>query len=343
MRAGQSSFWFGKNVFITGINGFIGGNLASALLDRGAAVFGLMRNSSRNSLLFSEGLDTRTTLIEGNITDKELLSRVISEERINVVFHLAAQVEIGVGLTNPYLTFESNTRGTYSLMEAIRVCPQSVQAVVVASTDKSYGSYPAEQMPYKEHYPLIPRYPYDVSKACADMIARAYSSEVFRLPVVVTRFSNIFGPGQLNFSALIPDSVRACLGYGSFIPRGSGQQIRDFIYVGDVVDLYLRIGERLAIDPETYRGKIYNAGTNEPRAVRDVLEVVYRQTGRVVEYESLLQMMQGRETVGEIECQYMDYELVNRDFGWAPDCSFERGVASTIKWFEGYFKHTYGA
>ena len=213
----------------------------------------------------------------------------------------------------------------------------------MASTDKSYGSYPAEQMPYKEHYPLIPRYPYDVSKACADMIARAYSSEVFRLPVVVTRFSNIFGPGQLNFSALIPDSVRACLGYGSFIPRGSGQQIRDFIYVGDVVDLYLRIGERLAIDPETYRGKIYNAGTNEPRAVRDVLEVVYRQTGRVVEYESLLQMMQGRETVGEIECQYMDYELVNRDFGWAPDCSFERGVASTIKWFEGYFKHTYGA
>lgn len=342
MKLDQSGFWFGKNVFITGINGFIGGNLAKGLLERGAAVFGLMRNSSRNSLLFSEGLDTRITLIEGNITDKDLLSRVISEERINVVFHLAAQVEIGVGLTNPYLTFETNTRGTYCLMEAIRLCPQSVQAVVVASTDKSYGSYPADQMPYKESYPLIPRYPYDVSKACADLIARAYSSEVFQLPVVVTRFSNIFGPGQLNFSALIPDSVRACLGYGSFVPRGSGQQIRDFIYVGDVVDLYLRIGERLALDPAAYRGHIYNAGTNQPRSVRDVLEVVYRQTGKMAEYGNVLQMMRGRETVGEIECQYMDYELVNRDFGWTPNCSFESGVVATIEWFKQYLEKKYG-
>ena len=260
-----------------------------------------------------------------------------------MVFHLAAQVEIGVGLTNPYLTFESNTRGTYTLMEAIRLCPQSVQAVVVASTDKSYGSYPAEQMPYKEDYPLIPRYPYDVSKACADMIARAYSSEVYQLPVVVTRFSNIFGPGQLNFSALIPDSVRACLGYGTFVPRGSGQQIRDFIFVGDVVDLYRRIGEQLASAPAAYRGKIYNAGTNQPRSVRDVLGVIYQQTGRIAEYENVLQMMQGRETVGEIECQYMDYELVHRDFGWAPNCSFERGVATTIAWFKEYFKNHYGA
>ena len=343
MKADQSGFWFGKNVFITGINGFIGGNLAKDLVDRGANVFGLMRNSSRNSFLFVEGLGARVTLIEGNITDKDLLSRVISEERVNVVFHLAAQVEIGVGLTNPYLTFESNTRGTYSLMEAIRLCPQSVQAVVVASTDKSYGSYPAEQMPYKEDYPLIPRYPYDVSKACADMIARAYSSEVYQLPVVVTRFSNIFGPGQLNFSALIPDSVRACLGYGTFVPRGSGQQIRDFIFVGDVVDLYRRIGEQLANAPAAYRGKIYNAGTNQPRSVRDVLEVIYQQTGRIADYKNVLQMMKGRETVGEIECQYMDYELVNRDFGWAPSCSFERGVATTIAWFKGYFKNHYGA
>ena len=342
MKLDQSSFWFGKNVFITGINGFIGGNLAKGLLERGAAVFGLMRNASRNSLLFSEGLDARVSLIEGNITDKDLLSRVISEERINVVFHLAAQVEVGVGLTNPYLTFETNTRGTYCLMEAIRLCPQSVQALVVASTDKSYGSYPSDQMPYKESYPLIPRYPYDVSKACADLIARAYASEVYQLPIVVTRFSNIFGPGQLNFSALIPDAVRACLGYGAFVPRGSGQQIRDFIYVGDVVDLYLRIGERLAIDPAAYRGKIYNAGTNQPRSVRGVLEVVYQQTGRMAEYENVLKMMQGRETVGEIECQYMDYESVNRDFAWAPHCSFERGVAATIEWFKGYFKNHYG-
>jgi len=229
MITDKSSFWFGKNVFITGINGFIGGNLAKGLLQNGANVFGLVRNAARDTLLYYEKLDAQITLIEGEITDKDLLTRAISEEQIHVVFHLAAQVEVGVGLANPYLTFETNTRGTYCLMEAIRACPQTVKAVVVASTDKAYGAYPPERMPYKEDYPLLPKYPYDVSKACADMIARAYTSEIYRLPVVVTRFCNIFGPGQLNFSALIPDAVRACLGYGKFVPRGSGQQIRDFI------------------------------------------------------------------------------------------------------------------
>ena len=275
MKTNKSSFWFGRNVLITGINGFIGGHLAKVLLANGANVFGLVRHASRDSMLYFENIDKQVTLIDGDVTDKDLLAGVISEEMINAVFHLAAQVEVGVGLANPYLTFETNTRGTYCLMEAIRACPQTVEAVI-ASTDKAYGAYPADKMPYKEDYPLVPKYPYDASKACADMIARTYATEIYKLPIVVTRFCNIFGPGQLNFSALIPDSVRACLGYGKFVPRGSGQQIRDFIFAGDVVDLYLRIGESLARDPETFRGRVYNAGTNQPRSVRDILETVYR-------------------------------------------------------------------
>jgi CDP-glucose 4,6-dehydratase len=343
MKADKAGYWFGKNVFVTGINGFIGGNLARGLLDRGANVFGLLRNASRDTLLYYEKLDRKVTLIEGEMVDRDLLTRVISEEQIHAVFHLAAQVEVGVGLANPYLTFETNTRGTWCLMEAVRACPQTVEAVVVASTDKAYGSYPAERMPYKEDYPLLPRYPYDVSKACADMIARAYTTEIYNLPVVVTRFCNIFGPGQLNFSALIPDAVRACLGYGQFVPRGSGQQIRDFIFAGDVVDLYLRIGERLARDAATLRGRVYNAGTNQPRSVREVLETVYRLTGREADFGAVLDMMKGRATVGEIECQYMDYERVNRDFGWSPQHGFEAGVTATIDWFRGYLKHQHDA
>ena len=343
MKINKAGFWFGKNVLITGINGFIGGNLAKALLENGASVFGLVRNAARDTFLYYEKLDDKITLIEGDITEKDLLTRIISEEQINAVFHLAAQVEVGVGLANPYLTFETNTRGTWCLMEAIRACPQTIEAVVVASTDKAYGSYPAERMPYKEDYPLLPQYPYDVSKACADMIARTYANEIYKLPVVVTRFSNIFGPGQLNFSALIPDAVRACLGYGKFVPRGSGQQIRDFIFVGDVADLYLRIGEHLARNAETLRGRVYNAGTNQPRAVRDVLETVYRLSGRQQDFKAVLDMMKGRETVGEIECQYMDYELVNRDFGWSPQHSFDDGVTRTIEWFKGYLAHKHDA
>ncbi len=343
MITNRAGFWFGKNVLVTGINGFIGGNLAKGLLENGASVFGLVRNAAHDTFLYHEKLDHRITLIEGDITDKDLLTRIVSEEQINAVFHLAAQVEVGVGLTNPYLTFETNTRGTWCLMEAVRSCPQTIEAVVVASTDKAYGSYPADRMPYKEDYPLLPQYPYDVSKACGDMIARTYANEIYKLPVVVTRFCNIFGPGQLNFSALIPDAARACLGYGKFVPRGSGQQIRDFIFVGDVVDLYLRIGENLARNANKLRGRVYNAGTNQPRAVREVLETVFRLTGRQADFKAVLEMMKGRETVGEIECQYMDYELVNRDFGWSPQHSFDRGVTLTIEWFKGYFAHKHGA
>ena len=338
MTRNEAGYWARKNVFITGVNGFIGGNLAKLLLAKGASVFGLVRNAKHDTLLFHENLNDSITLIDGDITDKELLTRIVSEEQIHAVFHLAAQVEVGVGLANPYLTFETNIRGTYSLLEAIRHCPQTVKSVIVASSDKAYGSYPREKMPYKEDYPLRPEYPYDTSKACADMVAQCYATGVYNLPMVVTRFCNIFGPGQLNFSALIPDSIRACLGFGSFIPRGNGRQIRDFIFVEDVVDLYLRIGEELAKNPAKIRGQIYNAGTNTPRSVREVLATVYRLTGKAAAYKSILAMMKGKETVGEIDCQYMDFEKVGRDFGWAPKHSFEEGITKTIEWFKGYLK-----
>jgi CDP-glucose 4,6-dehydratase len=341
MKTKETGYWFGKNVFITGINGFIGGNLAKLLLEKGANVFGLVRNLRRDTLLFYEKLNERITLIEGHVTDKDLLARIVSEEQIQAVFHLAAQVEVGVGLANPYLTFETNIKGTYSLLEAIRSCPQTIKSVIVASSDKAYGNYPREKMPYREDYPLIPRYPYDVSKACADIIAQCYATEIYKLPVVVTRFCNIFGPGQLNFSAVIPDSVRACLGYGTFVPRGNGRQIRDFIFVEDVVDLYLRIGEGLAGNPARVCGRIYNAGTNTPRSVREILETVYRLAGQERAFRGVAKVMEGKKTVGEIDCQYMDFDKVNRDFGWSPRHSFEEGVAKTIEWFRGYLKHKY--
>ena len=341
MKTKETGYWFGKNVLITGINGFIGGNLAKLLVEKGASVFGLIRNAKPDTMLFYEKLNEKITLIEGHITDKDLLARIISEERIQAVFHLAAQVEVGVGIDYPYLTFETNIKGTYCLLEAIRQCPQTVRSVIVASSDKAYGDYPQNKMPYKEDYPLLPKYPYDVSKACADMIAQCYTTDVYKLPVIVTRFCNIYGPGQLNFSALIPDSIRACLGHGTFIPRGNGRQIRDFIFVEDVADLYLRIGEALAKNPVKIRGQIYNAGTNTPQSVREILETVYRLSGQTRAFRNILAMMKGKATIGEIDCQYMDFVKVNRDFGWSPRHSFEAGVTATIEWFKGYLKHKY--
>ncbi len=335
----MSNFLNGKKILITGINGFVGGNIARQLVQLGAEVFGLVRTRTFNSFLFYEKVDKKISLVEGELCDLQLLSRIISEEEINIIFHLAAQVEVGVGLKNPYLTFETNVRGTYTLMEAARLFPTTVEAIIVASSDKSYGEYSNDKMPYKEDYPLIPKYPYDTSKACADMIAQSYTSDVHQLPIIITRFSNIYGPGQLNFSALIPDSIRSALGYSKFIPRGDGSMMRDFLYIEDVVDLYIQIAESLSKDKKTLSGQIFNAGSNDPKTVKQILEKVFTTTGDVGEYNRILEDMKNKKTVGEIDCQFMDHEKVEKCFGWTPQHSFNDGLLKTIDWYKQYLKN----
>ena len=281
----EDKYWIGKNILITGINGFIGGNLAKSLVYKGANVIGLMRNQKKITLLYVDKIIDDITIVNGELTDTELLYRIISEEQVEYVFHLAAQVEVGVGILNPYLTFESNIKGVYALLEAVRLCGDLVKSVVVASTDKAYGSYEKGMMPYKEDYPLNPIYPYDVSKACGDIIARSYASDVYNLPIVVTRFCNIYGPGQLNFSALYPDGIRSALRYSKFIPRGNGEQVRDFIYIDDVIDLYTKISKKLADEPASCSGEVFNAGTNTPIKVKSVLKEIYSSVGNYEDFE----------------------------------------------------------
>jgi len=330
------SFWQGKRVLITGANGFIGGNLTHFFVNEGAEVTGLERNIERRSYLHFEGLGSKMRTVRGDLCDRSFLERVMAEGNFEYCFHLAAQVEIGVGLQSPYTTFETNVRGTYTLLEALRTHAKGLRAAVIASTDKAYGEYPADQMPYREHYPLKPQYPYDTSKACADMIAHSYASDVYQLPLVVTRFCNIYGPGQLNFSALIPDSVRAAIGKGTFVPRGDGSHVRDFIFAADVVSLYARIAEVLSHEPARFRGKAYNAGTNEPRTVREVIQMVFNKCNNPAALTTIEEQMRSARTTGEITVQYMDYDVVQRDFGWKPTTSFSDGIDQTIAWFRRF-------
>lgn len=336
----MDSFWTNKNILITGIYGFIGSNLSKSLISLGANVIGITRTTHNNSLLCYEGLEKKVKLVSTDLNDLPGLVGLIGENRIDHVFHLAAQVEVGVGLTNPYLTFESNTRATYTLLEAIRLSGRKLNSIVVASTDKSYGSYPADQMPYREDFPLLAKYPYDVSKACADMIAQSYASEIFKLPIVVTRFSNIFGPGQLNFSALFPDIIRSALGYSVFEPRGNGTQQRDYLYIDDVVELYLNIGKSLSNSSSELAGEIFNAGTGKPISVKDAVNAVHEQLN-FKDYELILEKMSKKETVGEIDAQFMSYDKVYKMFGWSPSTSLDIGIKNSIDWYKGYLKNHY--
>ena len=331
----DSFFWQGKKVLITGINGFIGGNLAGYLVRKGADVVGLVRNICEESFLYFEGLAPKVKLVMGDLIDKELLMRVVAEEQIQCVFHLAAQVEVGIARSYPFLTWETNIRGTYCLLEAVRENSKNIEAVIIASSDKAYGEYGKDRMPYREDYPLVPVYPYDVSKACADMIARSYASSLYNIPIVVTRFCNIYGPGQLNFSALIPDSIRCALGYGDFIPRSDGSQVRDYIYVGDVVELYAVIAEALS-ENSSLAGEVFNAGTNKPRTVREIVQKVFEVLSQQNKYSEIEKLWAHRKTVGEIDCQYMTYDKVEEMFGWRPETSFDTGMRKTVAWYKEY-------
>lgn len=337
----EKNYWIGKNVLITGINGFIGGNLAKACLSKGANVTGIIRNIKKDTVLFYEGVADKINIIHGDVTDKDLMRKIVAEEQINCCFHLAAQVEVGVARAYPYLTWETNIKGTYALLEAVRENKESIEAVIIASSDKAYGSYNKNQLPYLEDYPLIPIYPYDVSKACADMIARSYASDLFELPIIITRFCNIYGPGQLNFSALIPDAIRSALGYCKFIPRGDGLHIRDYIYIDDVVHLYMLFAKDLCKN-KNLRGEIFNAGTNKPKIVKDIVKKIYEILNKNSEYQDIEKLWANKHANGEIANQYMSYDKLNKYFGWTPSVDFETGLRETIQWFEKYLIWKFG-
>lgn len=334
--------WKNKKVLLSGVTGFVGGNLVEALLENGAEVFAIVRSSNPNCFLFYEGYEKKIRLFHGDICDKDLWYNIITEQQIDVVYHLAAQVEVGVALTNPYLTFETNVRGTYNMLEACRLAINSghkIDAIVVASSDKAYGEYPIEKLPYLEDYPLLPKYPYDTSKACADMICQAYSIERYKLPVVITRFSNIYGPGQMNFSAIVPDAIRSGLGFSKFIPRSDGKMVRDFLFVKDVADLYMKIALAVTNNPDKHRGQIFNAGSNIPIDMRTLITKVYQQLGNISELERIISDMKGKVTIGEIQHQHMSFDKVNEYFNWKPNNTIEEGLAKSIEWYKKYYKN----
>ncbi len=334
----KNSFFKNKKILITGVSGFVGSNLAKNLVQLGAKVVGLSKNKKKDSLLFYEKIDKNIDVIFGDIADSELLKSIFIKYKIEICFHLAAQVEVGFAKKYPFLTWETNVRGTYTLMEVVRQHGKKVKSVIIASSDKAYGDYPINKLPYKEHYPLKAQFPYDTSKACADMIALSYSRNLFNLPVIITRFSNIYGPGQLNFTALIPEAIRACILNKRLIMRSNGKAIRDFVYIDDIVELYKLLSMNLYLKPKKFSGQVFNVGTNKKHQVKDILNKIYSFANKKKELRSLNKQMLKRKTSGEISIQFMDFKKVNKYLNWKPKHQFEEKVLVLFDWYKKYFK-----
>ncbi len=325
----------GRSVFVTGAYGMLGGWLVAALLDRGAAVTVLRRDDVAASLLRLDGLERRCTVVHGDLLTPGLLSRAIGEHECDTVFHLAAQTIVGTANRSPLATFETNVRGTWMLMEACR--EHRVERTVVAASDKAYG--PHETLPYREDLPLQPQNPYDVSKACTDLIARSYWPS-YGVPVAVTRLANIYGGGDLNRSRLLPEAIAAVLRGRRPVVRSDGSPERDFLYVEDAVAAYLAICDALDADREAggaagsaaprARGEAFNAGGDRPHSVRSVLDAVIRVAGVDLEPD-----VRGTGTPsGEIDRQFVDSSKLRERTGWAPQVDLDTGIARTLEWYE---------
>ena len=324
----ENNFWKEKKVFITGITGFLGSWLAVELLKRRAQVTGLVRDQVPESNFNLSGVAKRVSIVHGSLTDFDVVSRALLEYEIEYCFHLAAQAIVGAANQNPLPTFESNIRGTWTILEAARRT-SGIRGVIVASSDKAYGT---QAVPYREDAPLLGEHPYDVSKACAEQIARTYAKS-FGLAVGVTRCSNLYGGGDLNFSRIIPGTIRSLLLDESPIIRSDGSPVRDYIYVGDVVNGYLGLGER--VEEEGIRGQAFNLGTSEPISVLDLTNRLIAISGK----GHLQPMILGRGKMpGEIDRQYLSISKAKGLLGWSPSVSLDGGLRETYSWYKQFFQ-----
>lgn len=335
--AGQSGFlegmeikmssWQGKNVFVTGCTGLLGSWLSSTLLDRGANVVGLVRDSVPRANFYGLGLDKRISTVRGEIENYFLLERALNEYEIDTVFHVAAQTIVTIANRNPISTFDTNIRGTWNILEACRRT-QTVKGIIIASSDKAYGEH--EVLPYTEKAPLKGSHPYDVSKSCADLIASTYFN-TYGLPVCVTRCGNFYGGGDLNFNRIVPGTIRSVVQNERPVIRSDGSLIRDYIYILDAVEAYLLLAEKMG-DPAIC-GQSFNFSNEIQLTVLELTNKIIKLMDRGDLAPQIL-----NETKNEIMHQYLSAQKAKKLLDWKPRYDIDKGLKETIDWYRGFLK-----
>lgn len=319
--------WDGRPVLVTGATGLLGSWLVPELVRRGAFVVALVRDGSPRNRLVREGWMSRIVTVQGALCDDGLLRRAFAEYSIDTVFHLGAQTLVGVAKRDPVGTLEANVRGTWMLLEAARQA--GVNQVLVASSDKAYGD--SSSLPYREDHPLQGRFPYDVSKSCADLITTMYA-RTFGMRAAVGRCGNIFGGGDLNFSRLVPGVIRATVRGEPFLIRSDGKFVRDFLYVEDAADAYLTLAERLAGE-ESLAGEAFNFGLELRPTMLELTEKILAMMGR----PDLRPVVQNIAS-SEIREQYLDASKARKLLAWSPRHGMDEGLRRTIEWYHQFLR-----
>ena len=303
-----------KKVLITGGAGFIGSNLSDELIKQNNKVIVLDDLSSGRK----ENISPKAKFYKIDVRSRKI-NEIFEKEKPEIIFHLAARPLVEDAYKNPYEAIEVNIMGTVNILEACRK-QKGVESIVVVSSDKAYGK--AEKLPYKESSPLKGDHPYDASKSSADLIARAYFT-TYKMPVVITRFSNVFGPGDLNFSRIIPGIMESVVKNKELLIRSDGKMVREYTYIKDIVGGCIK----LASHKENW-GEAFNFGSKNIFSVLDVVKQAEEALGKKINYKIL------NIAKNEIPEQYLDWTKAREKLNWQPKTSFEEGIKETLKWYK---------
>ncbi len=321
----MNSFWRDRSVLVTGGTGLLGSWLVSQLMEAGANVVCLVRDWVPQSELVRTRRIEQVKTVRGDVCDLSLLERALGEYEVEVVFHIAAQAIVGIANHNPISTFSTNIGGTWAVLEACRRSPK-VASIVVASSDKAYGAQ--EHLPYSEGMPLLGRHPYDVSKACADMIAQTYAT-TYNVPVAITRCGNFYGGGDLNWNRVVPGTIRSILRGERPIIRSDGEFVRDYFYIQDGAAAYMLLAERLASNL-ALRGQAFNFSNESQISVLELVNLILRKMN------SPLQPEVRNEASNEIRHQYLSAERARNILNWKPQFTLNEGLDRTIAWYREF-------
>ena len=311
------------NVLVTGATGLLGTHICQELAARGKRVVIIERDIVPSSRLYLEGIDRKVITARGDMRDPGLLSRVINEYDVDLVFHLGAQTQVRNAYNMPENTFDVNLTSTWKLFEAVRTS-RTGPRVIVASSDKAYGDL--EKLPYTEDMEPRPVFPYDVSKRCTELIALSFC-RTYGIKTVVTRLSNIYGGGDLNWDRLIPYAIMSILKEKDIIMRSDGTPTREYIYVKDALDAYLRLADNI----EKLNGEFFNVGSGKWMQALEVVSRISELMGSTKK-----PLIRNNAANAEIKNQYLSTEKIKKSLGWTPKWTFDDGLTETIEWYRKY-------
>lgn len=309
-----------KKVLVTGGAGFVGSHLVEELIKEKAKIYVVDINFDKRSYLFTEGLHKKVKVINLDLCDFNKLVKLIKRYKIEFIFHLAAQALVDVAINDPKGTLENNIVSTINILEIVRTS-KKIKGVIVASSDKAYGKL--NKSKYVESDPLSGDHPYETSKSATDLITTTYC-KTYNISAVVTRFGNIYGEGDLNFSRIIPGIMESLIKKTKLKIRSNGKYIRDYLYVKDVVNGYLLLAKNI----DKVKGEVFNFGSDETLTVLEVIKLIEKSLNKKINF------IIKNTAKNEIPYQSLNYSKIRKILGWKPKHSIKLTANKILNWYQ---------